>query len=159
MTTPPAAPEILALHETYCRLTGLHLRMDFGREMVWGRFIAAGFAKADLETVIKYLQRGIARGERNAGALKFHNLVGQLDYFEEDLALARKPVRTRAAAREEAITHLVADGHSVTILETVQPETPVVEARAEGLKQLANLRRQIRGGPAGAAPEPGEPLP
>ena len=43
---------------------------------------------ADLQRVIRYLQREIREGRRNVGALKLSNLL-QVDRFEEDLNISR----------------------------------------------------------------------
>ena len=48
----------------------------------------AGFHEADLQRVIRYLQREIREGRRNVGALKLSNLL-QLDRFEEDLNISQ----------------------------------------------------------------------
>lgn len=75
-------------HASYCRLTGQRVSLRFDRERLWYEFFQAGFAEADLQRVIGYLQREIREGRRNVGALKLSNLL-QLDRFEEDLNISR----------------------------------------------------------------------
>ena len=75
-------------HALYCRLTGQRVSLRFDRERLWYRLFHAGFHEADLQRVIRYLQREIREGRRNVGALKLSNLL-QLDRFEEDLNIGQ----------------------------------------------------------------------
>ncbi len=75
-------------HTLYCRLTGQRVSLRFDRERLWYELLQAGFNEADLQRVIRYLQREIREGRRNVGALKLSNLL-QLDRFEEDLNISR----------------------------------------------------------------------
>lgn len=82
-------PQIEQLHRIYVERTGFELRLDIARERSWYEFIGLGFTADDLQLVIDHLRRGIREQKRNTGALKFRNLIGMLDYFEEDLAEAK----------------------------------------------------------------------
>ena len=75
-------------HALYCRLTGQRVSLRFDRERLWYELFQAGFTEADLQRVIRYLQREIREGRRNVGALKLSNLL-QLDRFEEDLNISQ----------------------------------------------------------------------
>ncbi len=75
-------------HALYCRLTGQRVSLRLDRERLWYELFQAGFHEADLQRVIRYLQREIREGRRNVGALKLSNLL-QLDRFEEDLNISR----------------------------------------------------------------------
>ena len=75
-------------HALYCRLTGQRVSLRFDRERLWYELFHAGFSEADLQRIIRYLQREIREGRRNVGALKLSNLL-QLDRFEEDLNISR----------------------------------------------------------------------
>ncbi|MGD0262080.1 MAG: hypothetical protein ABSD29_20125 [Verrucomicrobiota bacterium] len=79
---------IQQVHALYCRLTGQRVSLRFDRERLWYELFHAGFTEADLQRVIRYLQREIREGRRNVGALKLSNLL-QLDRFEEDLNISR----------------------------------------------------------------------
>ena len=79
---------IPAAHALYCRLTGQRVSLRFDRERLWYELFHAGFNEADLQRVIRYLQREIREGRRNVGALKLSNLL-QVDRFEEDLNISR----------------------------------------------------------------------
>jgi hypothetical protein len=80
-------------HALYCRLTGQRVSLRFDRERLWFELFQAGFNEADLQRVIRYLQREIREGRRNVGALKLSNLL-QLDRFEEDLNISRVQLYT-----------------------------------------------------------------
>lgn len=75
-------------HAWYCRRTGQRVSLRFDRERLWYELFHAGFTEADLQRVVRYLQREIREGRRNVGALKLSNLL-QLDRFEEDLNISR----------------------------------------------------------------------
>lgn len=80
-------------HALYCRLTGQRVSLRFDRERLWYDLFHAGFNEADLQKVIRYLQREIRQGRRNVGALKLSNLL-QIDRFEEDLNISRVQLHT-----------------------------------------------------------------
>jgi len=149
MPTPPSStPEIERLHAAYCKGTGLELRLDMGREIAWGRWMQAGFGMEELVTVIGYIRKGIAKGERNAGALRFRNLIGMIDYFEEDLAMARKAqtARPRPATTQEAVTRLVDAGNKVTMLECREPAAappPEDGVKVAVKEEMAKFRKQM----------------
>lgn len=79
---------IQGAHALYCRLTGQRVSLRFDRERLWYELFRAGFDEADLQRVVRYLQREIREGRRNVGALKLSNLL-QVDRFEEDLNISR----------------------------------------------------------------------
>ena len=49
-------------HALYCRLTGQRVSLRFDRERLWYELFQAGFNEADLQRVIRYLQREIREG-------------------------------------------------------------------------------------------------
>lgn len=89
---PPNLPQLVkALHAAYEARTGYTITLNMMRERQWVEWLKwADYAwtETELARVIGYLRRKIAKGDRNDGALKFGNLIGQPDHFEEDLALA-----------------------------------------------------------------------
>lgn len=88
-------------HALYCRLTGQPVSLRFDRERLWFDLFHAGFNEADLQRVVRYLQREIHQGRRNVGALKLSNLL-QLDRFEEDLHISRVQLHTPKPSRPGA---------------------------------------------------------
>lgn len=94
----PADPiaHVRALHASYEARTGYTIRWNMHREHQWGVWCAWSdwqWTEADLARVIHYLRSKIAKGERNDGALKFDNLIGRPDCFEEDLNLAKEAAK------------------------------------------------------------------
>jgi hypothetical protein len=117
-------------HALYGRLTGQRVSLRFDRERLWYELFQAGFDEADLQRVIRYLQREIREGRRNVGALKLSNLL-QIDRFEEDLNISR--------------VQLYAPKHSPpTLGSPVPPPTPEEKeaARQRALQLLAKLRAE-----------------
>jgi hypothetical protein len=137
-TDPQTDPgkTIALLHAVYSELTGMELHLTFDRERAWFDFLAKGFTEADLRLVVGRIKAGIARRERRPAALKFHNLVVMLDYFEEDLAEARalsrrKPVNPGRAAVERATGR-----DNFTQSQTGQPSTAAPVASTELIRKL-----------------------
>jgi hypothetical protein len=117
-------------HALYCRLTGQRVSLRFDRERLWYELFHAGFDEADLQRVIRYLQREIREGRRNVGALKLSNLL-QIDRFEEDLNISRVQLY---APKPTPPTQAPA----------VPPPTPEEkeEGRQRALQLLAKLRAE-----------------
>jgi hypothetical protein len=134
----PSAASIPALHAAYCRLTGQQIGLNMARENTWFEWLRwrreRPFTVADLAAVIKHLQTGIKKGDRNPGSLKFSNLIGNPDYFEEDLGLALATARPKPPAMQTVRT-LTADGqHTERVLPadgtkaTARPVAEVIAA-------------------------------
>lgn len=101
---------VKGLHASYCRLTGMSLTLDMARESTWYWWQKKGFTEGDLKLVVRYLQGQIRQQRRNPGALKFSNLIGQYDLFEEDLAMARAELRNRQPAHNDRASVLQQTG-------------------------------------------------
>lgn len=90
---PPNAMQIVKdLHATYVARTGYQISYNIARENAWRDWCQWGewaWTCVDLKRVIDYLSKEIREGKRNVGALKFTNLVGRPDNFEEDLQLSK----------------------------------------------------------------------
>ena len=138
----PARQQIERLHGLYCRLSGQQIRLDMAREGIWFEFIRRGFTGEDLQLVLRALRAAIARGDRNPGALKFSNLVGQPDYFEEDLALIRAHARPKPAT-EKTQRH----GDTEKIVEDAGGGPPAKTAadvlNCPAFKELLALREKL----------------
>lgn len=120
-----ALEQIKKLHAAYCTLTGFRISLDMMREGVWFEWLRKGFTQEDLQLVVRHLRKGINDGQRNAGALKFSNLIGQVDHFEEDLAMARAGQKVAKAA---------GDPNRAAVLQQTGrgPAAKATEARAVG---------------------------
>lgn len=89
---------IVAFHELYEKLTGHRTTLNYPQLDTWRTFMAyrndPPFTHDDLRLVVAHLKQGIRAMKRNAGALKFHNLIQNPDYFEADLneaLIAKRP--------------------------------------------------------------------
>lgn len=105
----PADPiaHVKALHASYESRTGYAIRWNHHRERQWSewcRWADWEWTDADLARVIAYLRSQINAGKRNDGALKFDNLIGQPDRFEEDLNLAKEASKSARVYRPKPAT-------------------------------------------------------
>ena len=107
--------------------------MRYDRQRQWFELLRAGHTLADIEHVVRYLQREIHVTRRNVGALKLSNLL-QPDRFEEDLGISRLSVRPPARS---------------TVPKQPPPASEVPDAaelerrRLRGLAWTAELRRSL----------------
>jgi hypothetical protein len=127
---PPAIAQ--SLHAVYCRETGLEIPLRMGRDRAWHEFLRAGFCEADLVLVIRFLRKGIARGERNQGALRFRKL-----------AMARKALRPREPQREVVRQTETAAGDIVSRIDIEQPSKSAEEVAALAKQEAEKFRRQM----------------
>jgi len=126
--------DVIALHNSYCQWTGFEITLTTDRVRMWSewlRFKTPSFTAQDLQDVIGYLRAAIRRSERNEGALKFLNLIGKVDSFEEDLALARKWRRASSAQPRRSV--------SAVPVQRAEADDRTPEQRA------ADFRRQVTG--------------
>ena len=134
MNPPLDATLIAQAHALYCRLTGQSLSLSYDRERLWYEVLRAGHTLADVEHLIRYLQREIRATRRQVGALKLSNLL-QPDRFEEDLGISRLQLRPLPAPPR--LNPPPAPPLTV-------PPAELERRRLRGLEMLAELRRQLR---------------
>jgi hypothetical protein len=134
MKPPLDATLIGQAHALYCRLTGQSLSLRYDRERLWYEVLRAGHTLADVEHLIRYLQREIRATRRQVGALKLSNLL-QPDRFEEDLGISRLQLRPPPARPRPNPP----PPPRVTV-----PPAELEARRLRGLEMLAELRRQLR---------------
>ena len=146
--SPTNLETVANLHRTYCELTGLEISLDYGREWAWAEFIRRGWTADDLKLVVFEIRKGIPEKSRKPGALKFRNLIGNPDYFEEDLAEARANLRNRrpVATNKERVLEstgrpVVRTGTAKTVETVVAQITKAPELTDAGREALENLRR------------------
>ena len=96
---------------------------------MWFELLRAGFTQADVQSVIRYLQREIRHGRRNVGALKLSNLLPP-DHFEEELNISRVTLSPPKPSKPAAPT-----------APSPTPEEREA-ARLRGLPMLARLRAE-----------------
>ena len=125
------------LHALYCRITGFDIRLDPNRESQWFYWSKAGFNERDLVDMVAFLRKAIANNERKPASLYFRNLIGQPDYFEEDLAGLRARQRARPVdpARVEALR--------ATGRDPAPPTPPARPAKELLQQQIAALRAAV----------------
>ena len=147
----PTPEMVKQFHAAYNRETGLPISLQFDRQRAWHELLKREYGEppaqltiTDLVMVIRYIRTGITRGERNAGALRFRNLIEQPDYFEEELALARKAScqRQRPAAKMQPVQSEQPDGSKVTRLEERQPKSEPVPIDAATAQFMEDFRRR-----------------
>lgn len=103
MPKPADIPSFIrSLHKSYEARTGYTIRYNMHRENQWYdwcKWADWDWSEADLARVIGYLRGKIRTGQRNDGALKFDNLIGRPDAFEEDLNLAKEAAQSSPLRR------------------------------------------------------------
>lgn len=105
------------LHRLAGGLTRMPVSWNMERERQWYELLrwlnegssdfSASFLNQfadDLRAVVSYLNGEINCGNRNPGALKFSNLIGDPSRFEEDLGMARVKSRPRPAINQTVRT-------------------------------------------------------
>lgn len=101
--------QVKKLHAAYVMLSGQRITLNAQREREWWDWLQFRkedpFTEESLRVVIAHIRRGIRDGKRNVGALKFRNLIGCPDFFEEDLeeALSHQRKATVPPARAAAL--------------------------------------------------------
>lgn len=101
--------EVSLLHSCYQKMTGFNIPMRSlcdTRRLGWQKFLAEGHTLAELESVIIYLKHEIREQRRNIGALRFSNLILDLDRFQEEAELAsgwKRNYKPAPTARERVV--------------------------------------------------------
>lgn len=134
MKPPLDATLIGQAHALYGRLTGQSLSLRYDRERLWYEVLRAGHTLADIEHLIRYLQREIRATRRQVGALKLSNLL-QPDRFEEDLGISRLQLRPPPVGPPP---------NPPPRPRATVPPAELEARRLRGLEMLAELRRQLR---------------
>lgn len=102
-----ATTAIAELHCWFCERTGLQTKLIFSQRLWFemARAYDCDFEKlrADVDLIVRYLKREIARDKRNLGALKLINFL-QPDNFDADLAIAKLAFTQRSRKTREDLT-------------------------------------------------------
>lgn len=118
-------------------------------QRLWLGFFKADHNGIELEKVVRYLQKQIALGKRNAGSLKLTNLLatdelGSLLKFEEELALASVTIErgrtlppSPESPRQEAL-------HSIGRSEPMQENEAQSAAKVMLTPEVKNYLDQMR---------------
>ena len=136
MNPPPVEAALIGqAHALYCRLTGQSLALRYDRERQWYEVLRAGHTLADVEHLVRYLQREIRATRRQIGALKLSNLL-QPDRFEEDLGISRLQLKPPPAPRPPPPLQAPLTPPGITLEERER-------RRLRGIELLAELRRKL----------------
>lgn len=154
--------EIAALHRRYMDLTGYALRLDMARENAWGLWLhyareaircveaPAGYSPAQaLDDVVGWLRGEIRAQRRNVGSLRFSNLVGQPDRFEEDLSMML--AQRRAADRRPP------PNRASVLRATGRPEQEEPPPAAPAAEAIERMLSQLRAAAVGGSRREHEP--
>jgi len=138
--------EIEALHALYCELTGQQIFLNLSRESEWFEWLRfrrhLPFTADDLRAVIAHRQRRLRAGEVTESALKFSRVVGQPDFFEEDLGI--ELARRRVPREDKGKTAvLAATGREVRSAECGVRSAGEVLAADEAFKKLVEFRKSL----------------
>jgi len=137
------AQQIAELHAEYIRLTGLKISLA-GREWCWFEWLKRDLTTADLRALVAETRRKIGRGELTGASLAFRNLVGQVDYAEENAAELR--------ARRRAPSPITGDKGSL-LRQTGRSDSPSPSGRGqgEGERTAGQIVTKLTTDPAAAA--------
>jgi len=144
---------IETLHGLYCRQTGQTVRLSMDRIFIWEVWLARGFTKEDLFDLVRHLRSEIQQARRNPGCLKFSNLIGHPDTFEEDLALLRAHQRPKAPP-----SRTIRSGATERIVSDPNTRDTSVPARVPLERVIAAMREQA-GDRSHSSPESHSSLP
>jgi hypothetical protein len=131
---------VAELHAFYCERSGLQTRLCFAQRAWYDRLrdydFNADALRADIDLLVRYLKREIARDKRNMGALKLSNLL-QPDQFDEDVALARLAMKKKDSPQRHR------GAESSTKLLTPHPDTEVGWRGPEAVAKLREFRNSL----------------
>lgn len=148
--------QVARLHSVYVMTTGQRIALNAARERTWWDWIQfrkeEPFTEADLRAVVAHIRRGIGNGTRNHGALKFRNLIGCPDYFEEDLADAQARSRKPGIdpGRAAALTATGRDPQSQPAMNKLKDPDPVPARTAEevisskGFQDMVKFKESLK---------------
>lgn len=137
-----ALEQIGILHQAYCDITGMELRCEYSRMSAWQEFIRRGFTVDDIRIVVHEIRRAIPSGARNEGALKFRNLIVNIDGFEEDLASAKANMRSRRPPMTEKDKILKQTGRATETSSSAKSVATVISALTpEGQRAAAEFAK------------------
>lgn len=136
--------QIARLHDLYCLYSGRQVPLDIhgAGESLWYHWIKAKFTAEDLKTVIDYLKKGIHKGERRPGCLKFVNLIGDPLAFGDELAEAKAVLRNGKPPKTDRQRALEATGRGQETKTTVQTPDQIL-AGIKAKEEFAALKKLL----------------
>ena len=132
--------KIKALHAAYLAATGFDLPLTMQRLYTWEPWLAAGLTPRDVTDLVAHHKR-LAREHRPARSLVFRNLIGNVEYAQEDLASARAQRRYQPP-----------DPARASVLQATGRQDETAKRRdGETAKPLSALTPKLTGDPTAAA--------
>ena len=135
-TDPFSEESIRKLHAVFCEKTNWDWEFDFTRLRQWYEWLkwrkSRPFTEDDLRRVIGNIKAGMHKGERREGALRFTNLIGNPDKFEEELSMAMGALKERAPTERK--------GNYKPVVAPAPEERATPEDFAELLRQNREVR-------------------
>ncbi len=125
MSQIPTNEDITKIHSAYKALTGVEAELTMTARFIWEAFLVR-YSEPDLACTIRYLKMRIKEKRREVESLGMRNLVANLDYFAETLAMARAEMRnSRTETPRESI--LRATGRPTQPEKPAQPVNQILE--------------------------------
>ncbi len=137
--TPPTTDQTKSVHMEYQRLTGHEIPWSMYRHYCWERWIASGFVRNDLASVVDYIRKRIREKKRQPEALLFRNLIQNPDNFAEDLSMARALSRVPVRTNRDRTLELI--GRKLEPVREVKRSGSVMDG-IEALKKFQEWRKE-----------------
>lgn len=142
---PPTSAQTEAMQALFNRLTKQDMRYTISNHFVWEMFLSRSYTESDLKLVTDYIWRRIKAGKRGREAFRFSALIGNLDNFNEELALATSQLNI---AQKEASRPKVAPAKAAVLRATFRPEdapkASPEQVKVHVAKLLAEFRERVR---------------
>lgn len=131
-------PRIRLLHATLCRASGRAEPLTMQKIFAWESWLSQGWTEADLQMVVKAVRQKVDRRERQESALTFRRIIGDVEFFGEELAACRARAREHRIPIHKAQV-LACTGRSVEIDHPAKPVGDVMRGNA-ALAELLKVR-------------------
>lgn len=134
-------PRIKELHAIYQRCSGIEIVLSMQRMQAWRCFLAQGYNEDDLRLAIELLRRKICAGKKTFACLRFGSLIGNLEWFGEDLGEARAMARVPKQTAKEKFCEEQGRPPKRTV-DTARPVRNIIAENA-ALSALLKLRDSL----------------
>ncbi len=127
------------IHRVYQTITNRDIPCTMQMHFQWSAWKAQGWTVDDLRLVVQHIKEMIRQDRRRPESLRFHNLIGNTERFNEDISEARSLARIRPETPKDRI--LKASGRPMDIPDNVQTAGQVHQRT-----KLAAMLREFREG-------------
>jgi hypothetical protein len=136
-------PNIRSVHTLYEDLTQIQVILSMEKVFKWREWLARGYTHDDLRSVVMMLQAKIKSGQKTFTCLNFRNLIGNLEWFDEDLGEARALARMPKPTARDKILEQTGRPKQMGLGDTVQSAESVMKGNA-ALAELLKLRDSLQ---------------